>query len=73
MNSLEKRIENLTDEELQQYFEEIEEYNKWGMMGNTLVRKIRNKQAKETSESFDRGCAFVSYTFYFIWNCKKTL
>jgi len=28
MNSLEKRIENLTDEELQQCFEEIEEYNK---------------------------------------------
>lgn len=59
-NFIEEKIENLTDDELKQCFKNIQEYNTKGVMGNTLVRRIRNEFAKEINDnSWDRGCTIV--------------
>ena len=64
---LSERISNLTDVELKQCWEDIKAYNEHGMMGETLVRQIRNeyaeemkKQFKGTGKMFDIDCSVIT-------------
>ena len=60
-NYLQERISNLTDEELKQCWEDIKSYNKTGMMGDTLIRQIRNEFAKNIgTDSWDSCCSIVT-------------
>jgi len=58
MNDLEKRIKGLTDPELKECYDNILEYNKEGLMGDTRIRKIRNEIAllPRYGDSWDRAC-----------------
>jgi len=60
MVSINERIKSLSEEELRQAFDEVMLYNKHGVMGETLVRKIRDDCAKEIDvDSWDRNCMFT--------------
>lgn len=61
IDQLEERISNLTDIELKQCWNEIKDYNKKGVMGDTLVREIRDEFAESINQdSWDRGCTVVT-------------
>lgn len=62
MDFLKKRIINLTDEELEQCYDDILEYRKKGKMKNTsLIRKIRNENAKHINiPNWDSDCRVVT-------------
>lgn len=54
---LKEKLKNLSDKDLHQCYLEIKEYNQKGIMGNTLVRQIRNELATEArDENFDTNC-----------------
>lgn len=59
-NFIEQKIESLTNEELKQCFENIQEYSEKGEMGDTLVRQIRRELAIKTGDkSWDCDCRGV--------------
>lgn len=61
LSNFEQKFKNLTDEQLEQCYHEIKEYNKKGMMGDTLVRQIRNEIAKEIgSDNWDSTCSIAT-------------
>lgn len=54
---LKGKLKNLSDDDLYQCYLDIKEYNKNGVMGNTLVRQIRNELATELKDkNFDTNC-----------------
>lgn len=61
MDYLNNRIKNLTKEELKECWDNINDYNENGMMGNTLVRQIRNETAKELNDkNWDVACVSIT-------------
>jgi hypothetical protein len=60
MGFIEKRIASLTDEELHECYRDIKNYSESGVMGDTLVRKIRKEIVEEIGiENWDISCAQV--------------
>lgn len=61
VNFIKEKIQSLTDEELKHCFNDIEEYNKHGMMGDTFLRQIRNELAKSINDdNWDCSCSLVT-------------
>lgn len=58
INYLEEKIKRLTDVELKECYNDILEYNKEGLMGDTFVRRIRNEMAllPQYGDNWDRAC-----------------
>jgi len=61
LSSLAQRINNLTEEEIKQAFDEIMEYNRKGTLPlDALVRNIRDEYAKElNNQHWDMPCLFT--------------
>jgi len=61
LSSFARRIQNLTEEEIKQTFDEIMDYNRKGTLPmDSLVRNIRDEYAKEiNSITWDMNCAFT--------------
>lgn len=59
-NFIKEKIEGLTDEQLEECFNDIEEYNKNAVMGDTLVRQIRDELATSIDDDrWDINCRNV--------------
>lgn len=60
INLIEEEIQNLTDDELKQCFEEIQEYSEKGMIGDCLLRQIRCELAEKIGDkNWDCDCRVV--------------
>lgn len=59
-NFITEKIENLTEEQLKQCWEDIQEYNKEGIMGSTLVRQIKDELAEQMNNGmWDISCRVI--------------
>lgn len=59
-NFIKEKMESLTDNELKQCWENIQEYGEKGMIGDCLLRKIRLELAEKTGDkSWDCDCRVV--------------
>lgn len=57
LNIIESKIKNLSDEELKECYDSILKYNEQGVMGESLVRKIRTEIALSIGDkTWDVDC-----------------